>query len=223
VGRPREHNDETRALLRSAAERLIAEGGPDAFSVRAVADEAGTTTRAVYALFGSKDGLLIDAIAQSAFEFLYTGIEALPATDDAVSDLLDVGSVFRQLAIEHPVWYRIAFQRVVPGLRAGPELTAARERAWAQLRGKVQRLADLELLGDKPVDEARVEFNAMLEGLANAELRGAVFPNLPAGHEEATWRSALATVVRGFPSHGERADAVPSRDGSIGSASSSIR
>jgi len=200
VGRPREHNDATRAALRAAAERLIAEGGPAAFSVRAVADEAGTTTRAVYALFGSKDGLLIDALAQSAFEFLYTEIEALAATDDPVSDLLDVGDVFRRLVVEHPAWYRIAFQRVVPDLQPGPELTAARERAWAQLKAKVQRLADMGFLVDKPVHDARVEFNAMLEGLANAELRGAVFPNLPAGHEQAAWRSALATVVRGFPS-----------------------
>ena len=30
------------------------------------------------------------------------------------------------------------------------------------------------------MNDARVEFNAMLEGLANAELRGTVFPNLPA-------------------------------------------
>jgi hypothetical protein len=46
--------------------------------------------------------------------------------------------------------------------------------------------------------EAAVEFNAMLEGLANAELRGAVFRNLPEGSEEVAWRNALTTVVRGF-------------------------
>jgi uncharacterized protein YgfB (UPF0149 family) len=68
----------------------------------------------------------------------------------------------------------------------------------------------MDLLGDKPVSEARVEYNAMLEGLANAELRGTVFPNLPAGREDEVWRAALATVVRGFaspksdsPSHAE--------------------
>lgn len=169
--------------------------------MRAVADEAGTTTRAVYSLFGSKDGLLIDALAQSAYEFLHTEIDALTETEDPVSDLLDVGGVFRRLVVEHPAWYRIAFQRVAPGLHPGPELTAARERAWAQLRTKVQRLADAGLVGDKSVDEARVEFNAMLEGLANAELRGAIFPNLPAGHEEQAWRNALGGVVRGFRSN----------------------
>ena len=38
----------------------------------------------------------------------------------------------------------------------------------------------------------------MLEGLANAELRGAVLRTLPAGNEEQAWRNALATLVRGF-------------------------
>jgi AcrR family transcriptional regulator len=198
VGRPREHDEGTRAALRAVAERLVAEGGPAAFSVRAVADEAGTTTRAVYSLFGSKEGLLVDALAQGAFEFLYDEIDKLAETDDPVTDLIAVGTAFRRLVLEHPARYRIAFQRVVPDLRPGPELTAARTRAWNQLQAKVQRVADAGLLGNKTVREAAVEFDAMLEGLANAELRGAVFRNLPEGHEEQAWHNALATVVDGF-------------------------
>ena len=199
VGRPREHNEETRAALRAAAEHLIAEGGVEAFSVRAVAEEVGTTTRAVYSLFGSKEGLLIDALAQGAFEFLADGIAALDDTDDVVADLVAVGLlVFRPLVLEHPVLYRIAFQRIIPGFRAGPELTTARERAWAQLISRVERVAAKGVLGAKPVQEAAVEFNAMMEGLSNAELRGAILRVLPEGQEEATWRQALHSVVDGW-------------------------
>ena len=123
----------------------------------------------------------------------------MPETDDPVADLLAVGvPLFRKLVLEHPARYRIAFQRITPGFRAGPEVVAARERSLAGLMRKVERLADAGLLGDKPVFEAAVEFNAMLEGLANAELRGTVFPILAAGDEERTWREALETVIRGF-------------------------
>lgn len=199
VGRPREHNEETRTALRAAAERLVAEGGPAAFSVRAVAAEVGTSTRAVYSLFGSKEGLLIDALAEAAFEFLADGVEALVETEDPVSDLVDVGAlVFRALVLEHPALYRIAFQRVVPGFRAGPEVTAARSRAFGGLLGKVERVGAAGRLGHKSVRAAAVEFNAMLEGLANAELRGAILTVLPAGEEERAWRDALTTVIRGF-------------------------
>jgi AcrR family transcriptional regulator len=115
--------------------------------VRAVADAARTTTRAVYSTFGSKDGL-VDALAQTAFEFLYTEIAKLPETKDPVNDLVEMAiKVFRRLAVEHPVLYRIAFQRVAPALRAGPDVTTARQRAFAQLQGKIRRLERGGLLG----------------------------------------------------------------------------
>lgn len=199
MGRPREHDERTRAALLGAAERLVAEGGPAAVSVRAVADAAGTSTRAVYSLFGSKEGLVVDALARDAFAVLYSEIDTLVETDDPAGDLVDVGVVaFRRLVLEHPALYRIAFQRVVPGLDGGPELVAARQRTWEQLLAKVERLEAAGLLGDKPIPEAAVEFIAMLEGLANAELRGAVLRLLPEGDEERAWRNALATLVRGF-------------------------
>lgn len=201
MGRPKVHDEETRALLRAAAERLVSEGGPAAFSVRAVAEASGTTTRAVYSLFGSKEGLLVDALAQGAFEFLADEIDGLEETDDPVADLIDVGpKAFRRLVVEHPARYRIAFQRIVPGLHPGPELTAARARAWSGLMRRIARLDEAGLLGEKSAHEAAVEFNAMLEGLANAELRGSVFRNLPEGDEAQAWREALASLVRGFGS-----------------------
>ena len=123
----------------------------------------------------------------------------LVETDDPVADLVSVGvPVFRTLVLEHPALYRIAFQRIAPGFHAGPEVTEARERAFTRLLARVQRLADAGLLGRKSVLEAAVEFNAMLEGLANAELRGTTLRILPVGEEEHAWREALSTVIRGF-------------------------
>jgi AcrR family transcriptional regulator len=198
LGRPREHDAHTRLALLAAAERLVYEGGPDALSVRAVAEEIGTTTRAVYSVFGSKEGL-VAALAQRAFELIAAGFENVPETDDPARDLVETGvRVFRAFVLEHPSLYRIAFQRVVPGLQASPELLEARERTFPRLQAKVRRLKDAGLLGRKSVREAAVEFNAMCEGLANSELRGKVLPILPHGEEERAWREALWTVVRGF-------------------------
>ena len=198
MGRPREHNEETRAALLEAAERLVAERGASALSVRAVADAAGTTTRAVYSLFGSKDGLLVEALARDAFEFLQTENAKLEETDDPAADLLDIGAVFRRLVREHPALYRIAFQRIVPGLNAGPELSATRQRAWEDLLARIERLRPSGQLGEKTAPEAAVEFIAMMDGLGSAELRGAVLRLLPEGSEEQAWRNALTTVIRGW-------------------------
>ena len=134
MGRPREHDERTREDLRAAAELLVAEGGPDALSVRAVAGEAGTTTRAVYSIFGSKDGL-VAALAQTAFELLYDNIDRLPETDDPVADLVAVGTkVVRGLVRQHPALYRIAFQRIA-GLQPEPGLVAARRTSVGPASG----------------------------------------------------------------------------------------
>jgi len=187
-----------RESLRAEAERIVAEHGLAGLSVRAVAEAAHTTTRAVYSTFGSKDGL-IDALAQTAFEFLHTEIEKLAETDDPIRDAVDMAvKVFRRLALDHPVLYRIAFQRVVPSLRAGPDVTAARQRAFAQLQGKIRRLEKAGVLGRTSLDEATVAIEAMMEGLANAELRGRTLPILPAGKETQAWRQAIPTLIRGF-------------------------
>ena len=203
MGRPREHNQATRELLRTVAERIVAEEGLGALSVRAVADAARTTTRAVYSTFGSKDGL-VDALAQTAFEFLYTEIEKLPETKDPIRDLVDMAiKVFRRLALEHPVLYRIAFQRVAPALRAGTHVTVARQRAFAQLQNKIRRLEQGGLMGSVSLQDATVAIEAMMEGLANAELRGATLPILSPGKEKQAWRRALSTLIRGFRSTDE--------------------
>ena len=200
MGRPREHDEATRKLLRAAAERIVADEGLGALSVRAVADAARTTTRAVYSTFGSKDGL-VDALAQTAFEFLYTEIEKLPETTDPIRDLVDMATnAFRRLALEHPVLYRVAFQRVAPALRAGPDVTAARQRAFAQLQHKIRRLERGGHLGRVSLHDATVAIEAMMEGLANAELRGATLPILSPGKEKQAWRRALTTLIRGFRS-----------------------
>src|SRR6266511_3467465 len=81
MGRRREHDENTAAALLDAAERAIAEDGVDALSLREVARDAGTTTRAIYSLFGSKDGLL-GRLAVRAFTLLQREIEELPTTDE---------------------------------------------------------------------------------------------------------------------------------------------
>ena len=182
----------------ASAERLVAESGPDALSVRVVAEDTGNTTWAVYSLFGSKEAL-VAALARRAFELLGARLDEVPESDDPAADLIDVGvKIFRRFVREHPSLFRIAFQRIVPGLQADPGLIETRERVFLGLLAKVKRLEDAGLLAGKSVREAATEFNAMCEGLGNAELRGATLPILPVGKEERAWRDALGTVVRGF-------------------------
>lgn len=199
MGRPREHDDVTREALRAAAEKLFDEHGADGVSVRALADEVGTTTRAVYSLFGSRDGLLVDAMGVRAYEFLMERMHEQELTDDPAADLVEMGVIaFRRFVLEHPVLFRIAFQRVLPDFKPGPELIAARESGVQLLTQRVGRLADAGFLRDVPLTDAVVAFQATCEGLGNLELRGAIMRLLPDGREEEAWRTSLSNVVRGL-------------------------
>ena len=194
MGRPRTHLERTAAELLDAAERLIEAEGVGALSVRRVAEAAGTTTRAVYSLYGSRDGL-VAALGQRAFELLGEGVADLPDTADPAADLVEAGvSVFRRFSVEHPSLFRVAVQRTLPGPGYATGFGAEAGRALAQLEAKVGRLEEAGLLVGRTVRQATSAFHALCEGLAALELRGL----LPAGHEEAAWRDALGALVAGF-------------------------
>jgi AcrR family transcriptional regulator len=203
VGRPRQHADETREALLDAAERLLTRGGPDALSVRAVADAVGTTTRAVYSVFGSKDRMLA-ALAQRVFEMLGTAISRLPATDDPARDLVEASvDVFRSMAINNPAAYRITFLRIVPELDLGAGTIAAANDAMNLLRQRFERLDAAGGLNGRTVPEATRQFHALCEGLATIELRN---PSLIGDHPEQAWRRSIATLLSGLGTPLSRAE-----------------
>src|SRR4051812_15061281 len=194
MGRPREHDERTAAALLAAAERAVEAGGAEALSVRGVAAEVGTTTRAVYSLFGSRDGL-IGALGVQAFEFLRAGLEALPLTDDPAADLVETGLVFRRLAIERPALYSIGVQRDLPAVPPWQAVCDASDAAFAVLVQRIARLEPAGLLGDRTVIEATLQFHALCEGLATLERRGTRAPF----DAERIWRAGLAALIAGFP------------------------
>ncbi len=197
--RPRVHDEDTREALRAAAERLFDEHGAAGVTVRAVADEVGTTTRAVYSLFESRDALLVDSMQVRAYELLELWLDEQEETSDPARDLVEAGvTIFRRLVVEHPALFRITFQRVLPEFDPGPEVIAARESSLRRLTAKVARLDEAGLLAGTPVGEAVVTFQALCEGLGNLEMRGAIMRLLPAGQEAEMWRNAFRVLVEGL-------------------------
>ena len=195
MGRPRVHDQETAEALLDAAERMIEADGPDGLSLRRLAGQTQTTTRAVYSLFGSKDGLVV-ALAHRAFVMLGAGIRALPASEDPAADLVEAGAVvFRRFAVDHPSLFRLAFQHreATPG-QVWPDLRPTQQAALAGLHQRIARLGGASGLADRAMSEATIGFHALCEGLAALELRGI----LPAGEEERIWRHALTALVNGL-------------------------
>ncbi len=183
-----------------AAERIVERQGPDALTIRGVADAIGTSTRAVYTVFGSKDALLV-ALGARAFDLLRTQVAALPTTSDSTADLVEAGvGVFRPFAIDHPALFAIGVQHALPDPTLATGFLGAARDALAELEARIEPLEAAGLLGNRSARDAARSFHALCEGLAAMELRSL----LPAGDEERIWRDALTTLVRGFAPDPER-------------------
>jgi AcrR family transcriptional regulator len=185
-----------RALL-DAAERILQSDGADALSLRHVADEAETTTRAVYSIFGSRDGLIV-ALAVRAFGMLGAGVSELPCTNDPSADLVEAAViVFRRFALEHRGLFLIAFQRQGASPEVARRFVPSARQALGDLHARVGRVLDAAP-ESHAVAEATLGFHALCEGLAALELRR-VFP---VGYEERIWRATITALVAGLNGSG---------------------
>ncbi len=138
MARPKVHDEKLRARLLERAGALVSDGGPDALSLRVLARDCETSTTAVYALFGGKNGLLT-ALFDEAFEQLGRRVGALPPGPDALDDLVRTALAYRASALADPHLFALMFsgptllspeaaRRTVAGTALGP-LRAAVERA----------------------------------------------------------------------------------------------
>jgi AcrR family transcriptional regulator len=194
VGRPRLHDEQTREALLVASTSLIAESGTGVLTVRSVADRAGTTTRAVYAVCGSKEGL-VEALAERAFSLLIEQVDKVPLTTDPGEDLVRAGVLgYRTFALEQPDLFRFVFSAAPPGTRIESESSAPRANAYERLTLRVERALAAGLCGDHAVDEVALLWDAMCYGLAMRELCGSIDPS-QAGR---LWTVALHALLVGL-------------------------
>jgi AcrR family transcriptional regulator len=195
MGRPREHDEDTRARLLQAAEHLSATKGFEAITVRAVAEEAGTTTRAVYALFGSKEGLE-QALHEAMFTRLRDLLQARPRIDDPREDLLGLALAYRRWAVERPERYALAMQRFVGHAdrpRSKEGIAASRD-ALEALRRAVHRYHDGgQLPAELDPEDVVTQLRAIVHGLADFENLGRLEPE-----PERQWRAAVSALFDGY-------------------------
>jgi AcrR family transcriptional regulator len=197
MGRPRLHDQETERELLAAAEALLASEGTEGLTVRRLAEAAGTTSRAIYSLFGDKDGL-VRRLFREAFVVLASDLAARSLTDDSRRDLVEAGAQgFRRWALAHPQLFRLVFEARPPAVAPEPEDSQAGLEAFEQLLIRVRRCREAGLIGPAPDPVVAMSFHALCEGLASVELRGR-FPLRPDQKPEEVWAQALGALVDGF-------------------------
>ncbi|MQM26916.1 TetR/AcrR family transcriptional regulator [Glycomyces albidus] len=121
------HGDLRRALI-DAAVAAVAETGPSALSLRAVAKRAGVSHAAPAHHFGDKAGLLT-AVAAEGFDRLADALERAWAT---TGDFSAVGAAYVRFAIDHRAYFAIMFRPELLHVD-DPDLLRAEARSGAAL------------------------------------------------------------------------------------------
>lgn len=132
---------ETVQEIKTIALRLLAESGPDAIALRAIAREMGMTAGAVYGYFATRDDLISTLIAD-VYTALVDRLEAARDTippDDPGARIVAWGEGVRDWATERPAEFRLVYGDPVPGYRPPPGGPAAEAelRACTALVGLV--------------------------------------------------------------------------------------
>lgn len=192
--RPKQRTPELRDhVLRVAVDLLVREGVA-AFTTRKVAEDAATSTPAVYELFGDKAGLVREMFLEG-FRMLRRRFDAIPESDDPRADLVRVGHAFRAFLVEHAVLAELMFLRRFADFDPGPSGTEAGDAIRTFLVGRVRRCIDAGLLAGDATDIAHVLVST-IQGLAATEMAGWL------GTSEASvqrrWDLAIRAVLDGL-------------------------
>ncbi len=116
-----------REEVKDAALRQLAEGGPSALSLNAIAKDLGVSGPALYRYFASRDALLTELVLD-AYADLAEALRAAP------TDARAVAVAYRSWALGQPHRYRLLFAAPLPGYDAHDDrLVAASQRSMDTL------------------------------------------------------------------------------------------
>lgn len=190
------HHGDLRAALLDVAAEMIAAGGIESVTLRALSERTGVSRTAPYRHFADKS-VLLAAVAEEGFKRLLQHLRAVEQREgDVLTRFQQMGVAYIQFAVENPTHYRLMFSHeraqhdAHPGLAAAGKAVfdslvtgiqacqaAGRMRAgdprglayvaWATVHGLASLLIDGQLRAPGDVGElAAFTTQRLLEGLA---------------------------------------------------------
>lgn len=182
-----------RERLCDVAERLFAEKGPEAVTMRQLAAELGVSPMTPYRYFQDKEDILA-AVRTSGFNRFAEALErAYDSVEGARAKGAAVGEAYINFAFEHPQAYKAMFDMNQPHEENYPELVEAAKRSRRTMTGYVVTLEAEGVLAGDP-DEIGQMFWAATHGCIVLELSG----KIPAGTARRLHRHLSGVLAKGL-------------------------
>ncbi|MFD9223721.1 TetR/AcrR family transcriptional regulator [Streptomyces sp. NPDC060064] len=189
MGRPRTNDETVKERLVACATEMLATRPRESFTIRALAAAAGTSTTAVYSLFGGKDGL-IGEVRNRAVAGLFQDVSAVPTSEDPLADLYALAAAYRRWGREHSHLYTVLFGGVQP---FDPSGTVGTSDPIRPLLAAIDRALTESVIAGEATFIA-LSLWVTLHGLVTLELAGA----LDTATAEAAFRSTIHATLRGW-------------------------
>lgn len=175
------------------AGRILSTEGASALTLRRLASASGTSTMAIYTLFGDKQGLLA-AMYREGYARL--GAALRDATGpDPLTALAEQGVAYRRTALASPHLYDLMFGRPVPSFVPDADTQAVADAAYRPLVDAVQRCLDAGQLTGGTAERIAWHLWAVSHGMVSLELAG----HLPGDEKEREAAYADALVLASAP------------------------
>jgi AcrR family transcriptional regulator len=168
--RAKQRTPEMRERVLQAAMDMLARDGVAEFTTRRLAQRAGTSTPAVYELFGDKAGLVREVFFEG-FRLLRQYLDQVRPSQDPRAELVLVIESLRSFAREHSVLADLMFSRPFADFDPGPAERRAGDEVRLFIVAAVRRCVRAGVLEGDEVDIAHV-IVAMAQGLAGQETAG---------------------------------------------------
>lgn len=182
-----------RERLCEAAERLFAERGPDAVTMRQLAAELGVSPMTPYRYFADKEDILATIRTNGFNRFAEALEKARDSAEGARAKGKAVGEAYVTFALEHPHAYKLMFDLNQPHMDKYPDLVTAGKRAHGTMTGYVDDAFNEGIMsGD--ASEIGMMFWAAIHGAVVLELAGM----LPPGGARQLSRKLDSTLAKGL-------------------------
>ena len=157
--------------LLDAASRLLVEEGPEALSMRRVAQEVNASTQVLYTMFGGKEGLANELFLEG-FERFGRALEAVPRDSDPLRDLLSLGAAYFENAVANPNYYRVMFSDAIPGFSPPQETLRKTWKTFEPLVEAVRRCMEEGLFAEGDPEEVAAALWSAAHGVVSLHLAG---------------------------------------------------
>lgn len=197
--RPKQRTPQLRDQVLHAAVDMLTSNGAAGFTTRKVAEGAGTSTPAVYELFGDKAGLVREMFFEG-FRMLDWRLGEIGVTDDPRADMVAVIPVLRAFAQDHPGPASLMFSRPFAEFDPGPSERQAGDAVREFIVARVRRCTDAGIISGNPADIAHILL-AIAQGLILQETVG--WLGTSSASTNRRWNLATAAVVNGLSPAGQ--------------------